>query len=312
MCLLLYIKQTPFSGQITDFPDKFKGFIVENENRLKNAKSVPLFVQDNKKAVEKILNPKLSIAERAKIRHEQRTLAQKDDIQQRWDNRKNKGGMFGSDNIVYSEKFIDVPITADMSATRENTLMLAKQLGYSDKAAKTITPMSYADADRGKANYYNDDENCQSCVISLLARLRGLNVTALPYEDGGFAERLSNDMTLAFKSADGKKIVPKSFRGNNIKKQRERLERYIEENLKDNSIYHLGFDKDMQLKDGHIITIIKSDNKVYAIDGQQRDGKIVNLERFLDRINFKQDVNLLRVDNLDFNESILEIMEHSR
>lgn len=89
--------QTPFSGQITDFPDKFKGFIVENEERLKNNQKMPVFILDNKKAVDKILNPekikaeekpKLSIKERAKMRHEARTKADIARIREDWYNRR--------------------------------------------------------------------------------------------------------------------------------------------------------------------------------------------------------------------------------
>lgn len=107
--------QAPFSGQITDFPDKFKGFITENEERLKNAKSVPLFVQDNKEAVEKILNPKLSIAERAKIRHEQRTEAQKAAIQNAWNERQKKHAL--------------------INKTANNVLNVAKDYGEVDMSA---------------------------------------------------------------------------------------------------------------------------------------------------------------------------------
>lgn len=89
--------QNPFSGQITDFPDKFKDFIAENEERLKNNQKMPVFILDNKKAVDKILNPekikptenpKLSIKERAKMRHEARTKADIARIREDWYNRR--------------------------------------------------------------------------------------------------------------------------------------------------------------------------------------------------------------------------------
>ena len=89
--------QNHFSGQITDFPDKFKDFIAENKERLKNSQKMPVFILDNKKAVDKILNPekikptekpKLSIKERAKMRHEARTKADIARIREDWYNRR--------------------------------------------------------------------------------------------------------------------------------------------------------------------------------------------------------------------------------
>lgn len=86
-----------FSGRITDLPDKFKDFIAENEERLKNSQKMPVFILDNKKAVDKILNPekikptekpKLSIKERAKMRHEARTKADIARIREDWYNRR--------------------------------------------------------------------------------------------------------------------------------------------------------------------------------------------------------------------------------
>lgn len=109
--------QSQFSGRITDYPDKFKDFIAENEERLKNNQKMPVFILDNKKAVDKILNPekikaeekpKLSIKERAKMRHEARTKADIARIREDWyyrrmetDNLRDVLDTVGNENIEY-------------------------------------------------------------------------------------------------------------------------------------------------------------------------------------------------------------------
>lgn len=58
--------------------------------------------------------------------------------------------------------------------------------------------MPFKTADQGKANAANDINNCQLCAPVLLARFRGVNITAITYKEGGFMERLANNMQLAF------------------------------------------------------------------------------------------------------------------
>lgn len=45
------------SNRVTDVPDKFKSWVKDNEERIKNARSVPYFLTDNKTYYQSILSP---------------------------------------------------------------------------------------------------------------------------------------------------------------------------------------------------------------------------------------------------------------
>lgn len=168
--------QTPFSGQITDFPDKFKGFITENEERLKNAKSVPLFVQDNKKAVEKILNPerskptekpKLSIKERAKMRHEARTEADIARIREDWYNRRME-----TDNLH------DILDTARNDSIEHRSVDLLPKSLSSDEI---VSRLGGGDLTKG---------SCSSLAFAYIGNRGGLDV--LDFRDGASRKFFAN------------------------------------------------------------------------------------------------------------------------
>lgn len=84
-------------GVIRDYPDGFKDWVRENEDKLTDpGLSNPYFVSNNEQDIIKILRgeeiaePELSIEEAAAIRHANRTPEQIADIQARWDARNAK------------------------------------------------------------------------------------------------------------------------------------------------------------------------------------------------------------------------------
>lgn len=172
--------QAPFSGQITDFPDKFKGFITENEERLKNAKSVPLFVQDNKDAVEKILNPekvkptekpKLSIKERAKMRHEARTEADIARIREEWYNRRME-----TDNLH------DILDTAKNENIEHKSVDLLPKSLSSDEI---VSRLGGGDLTKG---------SCSSLAFAYIGNRGGLDV--LDFRDGASRSFFAKSMNI--------------------------------------------------------------------------------------------------------------------
>lgn len=172
--------QIPFSGQITDFPDKFKGFITENEERLKNGKSVPLFVQDNKKAVEKILNPekvkptekpKLSIKERAKMRHEARTEADIARIREEWYNRRME-----TDNLH------DILDTAKNENIEHKSVDLLPKSLSSDEI---VSRLGGGDLTKG---------SCSSLAFAYIGNRGGLDV--LDFRDGASRSFFAKNMNI--------------------------------------------------------------------------------------------------------------------
>lgn len=87
---------TPKGKQITDYPAAFKDWVREHSDDIAKARercSEPYFIRNNALAVDEIINPQpkeLSIAEKAKLRHEARTPEQEDAIRNAWEERKHK------------------------------------------------------------------------------------------------------------------------------------------------------------------------------------------------------------------------------
>lgn len=93
------LKGEPVTGDsvnaVKDVPKAFKDWITNNQERMAGAKSIPYFISDNQSIVDNILNPQpqqtqLTTLEKAKIRQQNRTPKQIEDIQKRWDERKKK------------------------------------------------------------------------------------------------------------------------------------------------------------------------------------------------------------------------------
>ena len=198
-----------------------------------------------------------------------------------------------------------------MKEQRENTEKFLKKLGYSDKAIKVIKPMPFEEADQGKANYSGDMDNCQICAPTLLARMRGINISADAYQNGGFMEALSHDMRLAFEGSE--KLVTTKFTADKkpVKKMVEKLERTFE-NLPNNSIHHFGYDYNIDGEDGHIWTVIKANNKLFIVDGQEKRGTNYRLDDILPRIDFSKKVEMLRVDNVSFSDGFMNYYANTR
>lgn len=92
------LDDTPSENEVTDVPQGFKDWVIDNEERIERAAergTLPYFLRDNPDEVEKILHPEeeaeipasttLSIQERASIRHANRDEEQ---IRTDWANRK--------------------------------------------------------------------------------------------------------------------------------------------------------------------------------------------------------------------------------
>lgn len=78
---------------IKDLPDNFKEWASENEERQKKWASTPYFIKDNfidGDLTKWLVYVQLTVLEKAAIRHEKRTPEQVQDIQKRWEERKQK------------------------------------------------------------------------------------------------------------------------------------------------------------------------------------------------------------------------------
>ena len=95
----------PKGKPVKDYPDKFKDWVKDNSEKIMDAHDNmrdPYFVRHNWAIVNNILHPKMSIQERARIRHEARTQDQIDDIKARAAERQKKHALIRktADNVL--------------------------------------------------------------------------------------------------------------------------------------------------------------------------------------------------------------------
>ena len=177
-------------NEVTELPKNFETWIKNNEERLKGRATLPYFIKDNQRQVNGILGieePKkkeLSLLEIAEQRHAKRTQEQVDDIKRRYWQR------FEPDYLSDEQK----------AANIEAYLQIEKDLGI-----KRGKPMTFTEANEMKGNpHYGENEgygiNCQTCVVAHELRLRGFDVSALANTKGSALEKLSHDVTNAWKT----------------------------------------------------------------------------------------------------------------
>ena len=186
---------------------------------------------------------------------------------------------------------------------------------------KRGSPMTRDDANGRKANPNFDKSNgykinCQSCVVTYEARLRGYDVQTLPNTKGSVLEELSKQTNLAWiDPATGKHpnyifddtaTTPKKFKD------------FLESVVKPNERYTLQFSWRGRSREGHIICMDRDADGLLRLydpqNGYTYDG--INVNRYLDRIKYTMTVGgikmparpkILRIDDKHFN---LDIVDH--
>jgi SPP1 gp7 family putative phage head morphogenesis protein len=186
---------------------------------------------------------------------------------------------------------------------------------------KRGSPMTRDEANGRKPNPNFDKSNeykinCQSCVVTYEARLRGYDVQALPNTKGSVLEKLSKQTNLAWiDPATGKHpnyifddtaTTPKKFKD------------FLESVVKPNERYTLEFSWQGRSRGGHIVCMDRdADGLLRLYDpqiGYTYDGIKVNA--YLNRIKYTMTVGgtkmptrpkVLRIDDKHFN---LDIVDH--
>lgn len=137
------------SNAVIDFPDEFKAWASENADAQSGWRNTPYFVRDNFKGgllsegLKYIPTEKpLTLPERAKIRHQQRTPEQVKEIQDRWDERKKKHSLIikVAENVLNLAKDYN---EVDYSALQRvvDAGALNKMQSLTREAAKAISEM---------------------------------------------------------------------------------------------------------------------------------------------------------------------------
>lgn len=194
-------------------------------------------------------------------------------------------------------------------------------------------PMTREDANGGKPNpkfrnSHGYQINCQSCVVSYEARLRGYNVQTLPNTRGSALDTLSRDTDLAW-------IDPKT--GNKAKgisciaKNKTELYKIVDNTIKEGERYTFRFNWRGR-RSGHVISADRHAGRIRLYDPQSGETmlgdkvlsyfdrikiKVDEVEKFhgykiplTEEILYRKRPRLLRVDDKEFNLNIVnKIME---
>ena len=184
--------------------------------------------------------------------------------------------------------------------------------------------MTHAQADTGRVNPHYGEKaaygiNCQSCVATYEARLRGYDVEVVPNDAAHPAcEELSKNTLLIWKNKDGSDAD--FFFGSNQWTYKgawtgeaptaKRFEQKLLEVLDENGRYTLQF-KWKGFRSGHIVSLQKDANQLVIYDPQSnrlmRGSKV---SEYLERLQYRRQYNgyeyynwpgVIRVDDKDFN-----------
>lgn len=186
------------------------------------------------------------------------------------------------------------------------------------------SPMTHEQADTGKVNpHYGEKSsygiNCQSCVATYEARLRGYDVEVVPNDAAHpGCDQLSKDTTLIWKNKDGTQAG--FFFGSNVWTYKgswtgevptaKRFEKKLLEILDDNGRYTLQF-KWKGFNAAHIVSLQKDVDQLVIYDPQSnkllRGSKV---SEYFERLQYKRQYKgheyynwpgVIRVDDKDFN-----------
>ena len=265
---------------VEDVPEDFKDWMTSNENRMQSTASVPYFISDNPKytgvqphygAVGAVTGTKLG------------RTATKEAFK------------------VYE----NLPAPTLTAAVTANTEAIAKDFGIKTKPK----PMTFLEANYGRGNVYfgrgNEfEENCQAAVVVHEARLRGLDVTALGYNNtkGSASYELGEHFESIWENPKtGKTPSPTELRGDSF----DDMLGKIDKATKAIGRYHIGIN--MASNNGHVITAERlSDGQITYYDAQ--NGAFLNLEEYADRgVEY---LEVLKVDKLILRRDIFKQIAH--
>lgn len=261
---------------VGDTPDQFKAWCRLNAGRVERAKSVPYFIRDNRGYYDSVIAPKYGVVQGMKLGR----TAEKEAYR------------------LYK----DLPAPKLSKEVEANTKEIANSLGITH-----AKPMTFLEANEGRSNVnYSKGleykENCQCCVVTHEARLRGLNITSVgySYNRASMSWKLGEHFEMAWINPKTNNIpVVQVVKGNNDNATLLALEKQMQAVGR----YHVGVN--FKNGSGHIITAerLKNGNLIYY-DAQ--NGEFLNIKDYaaLDYLE------VLKVDKLLINKNVLmEIVE---
>lgn len=259
-------------NQVNDVPKAFKDWMADNEGSLQRAKSLPYFLAENPKYSG--VTPRMQGVSGF------------------------RGTKLGRQATKDAMKiYDDRPAPTLTSEQRTNINDIAKVLNTTPK------PMTFLEADEGKGNVgygrreYGYNTNCAATVLIHEARLRGLNITALPYspDPNGLSFQLGENTAIGWRTEKGKTPTVTTLKA----KSDDELFRKLDGQTKSAGRYHIGINFDQS--HGHIITAERfSDGKIVFYDAQS--GAFLNIKEYPDL----ESIEVLKVDKLLFEPDIIK------
>jgi len=211
-------------NRVDDVPESFNQWMINNEKRLTTAKSIPYFISENSKYTGVTIKKGVGAYTGTKLGREATKAARRE--------------------------YESAETTKLTEAQRVNINELSQSL-------KTkANPMDFNDADNGRANVNYKagtafGDNCQTCVVIHEARLRGLNLTSLGFDNSkdSIQMQLSKNSGFAW-------INPKTKQSPQVSKfygesDNDRFS-WVYRQTKATGRYHIGVNIDKEI--GHIFT----------------------------------------------------------
>lgn len=286
----LALDDEPSVNVVTDVPDNFKQWVRDNSDRIISASeksTLPYFLKDNSDSWDKVLFPERYAEGTNKINSENTNIVTKPHYGSAM-----KLGRSATKEAMKVVENIGALVLTD--AQKKNMQELANALGI---PYKDIKPMTFLDADHGISNPTKDKNNCQSVIVSFVARRRGLDCVALPFSKQNLSqvelmEKFQNAFLVKDKKGNYRPINPTVITG----KTDEEIIAKARKQLSADGEYILGinyikepWEKEAQ---GHVANLVKKGNQIFINDEQISD--ILKLESYSKIYSFE----IIKIDNL--------------
>lgn len=305
-----------YEGEVTEMPDNFTAWVEKNQERISAAKVKPYFIEDNfvdgdtskgyvwkqqTETVKSEIRTKEQILKAAEERHASRSQEAIQDIQNRWDLRK--------DEMQYSPE--------QRKNFREIESGLGIERGFS-------MPVELADKQNANPKYGQGKQfriNCQTCAPAYVLREWGFDVYALgnpqTRDNLSYYLSLGNNWRDTWLDKNGNQIRTITFKDFAASKgwkqmNAQRYKQYFDEICAEDGTYEIGLS--WKGKGGHC-TIVKRKNGVLTYIEPQIDNSPTSPRAWNDINSLCQKMTVkpwgldgaIRVDNACFNTKYISI-----
>lgn len=224
----------------------------------------------------------------------------------------------------WEKTFVEDGSKSGLKEVKENDIIDEPLFPKEIAGVKRGKMMTRDEANGGKPNpnfkqSHGYQINCQSCVVTYEARLRGYNVQTLPNTKGSMLDKLSRQTNMAWIDPATGKHPAYIFdeAANTVKKFYDFIEKTVEAQKR----YTLQFSWKGRSRSGHIISMDRDEQGVLRLydpqTGQTYTGKQINA--YLGRLKFTMSIGgvkvstppkILRIDDKQFNLDVVNyIME---